>query len=310
MRITAYEDSGKFIGHRVLPVIGLCPGYRHVNLRNELGQPLLLATLFLCIVVKDYVPDGLSDFAEALANPIKYQSELEKRAEQLAVLTEDTEPILDEDSICEAASTTSIDALSRANPNSSDGGGAPVEARSGASAENSGLAGFSGIAAMNSSGVTTNMEPVMQAAASSFSSSGKGGIGTGGNVVSTPSSVVSAVPTTSQQQPLGVSPGDTASGVVVAAVTSSSSGAAAPTKSSETIEAEEMTADPLPVILANKIVREKRQEMEKKLESLRKKHDKEKRRICSTVKSGEASDKKSKFNMGNKLVKRLSSKSM
>jgi hypothetical protein len=43
--------------------------------------------------VKDYVPDGLSDFAEALANPIKYQSELEKRAQQLAVLTDDMDVI-------------------------------------------------------------------------------------------------------------------------------------------------------------------------------------------------------------------------
>ncbi|KAK9876650.1 hypothetical protein WA026_014026 [Henosepilachna vigintioctopunctata] len=92
LRIVVYEESGKFIGHRILPVVGLCPGYRHVNLRNEIGQPLPLATLFLHIVVKDYVPDGLSDFAEALANPIKYQSELEKRAQQLAILTEDMEP--------------------------------------------------------------------------------------------------------------------------------------------------------------------------------------------------------------------------
>lgn len=69
--------------------MGLCPGFRHVNLRTELGQPLPLATLFLLVVVKDYVPDGLSDFAEALANPIKYQNELEKRAQQLAVLTDE-----------------------------------------------------------------------------------------------------------------------------------------------------------------------------------------------------------------------------
>lgn len=96
IRITAYEEGGKFIGHRVLRVVGLCPGYRHVNLRTELGQPLPLATLFLYIVVKDYVPDGLSDFAEALANPIKYQSDLEKRAQQLAVLT-DEPPELTED---------------------------------------------------------------------------------------------------------------------------------------------------------------------------------------------------------------------
>lgn len=92
IRIVAYEESGKFIGHRILPVVGLCPGYRHVNLRNEIGQPLPLATLFLKVIVKDYVPDGLSDFAEALANPIKYQSDLEKRAQQLAVLTDDMEP--------------------------------------------------------------------------------------------------------------------------------------------------------------------------------------------------------------------------
>lgn len=26
IRIAAYEEGGKFIGHRVLPVIGLCPG--------------------------------------------------------------------------------------------------------------------------------------------------------------------------------------------------------------------------------------------------------------------------------------------
>lgn len=64
-------------------------GYRHVGLRNEAGQPLPLATLFMMIVVKDYVPDGFSDIAEALANPIKYQTENEKRAKQLAVLTDE-----------------------------------------------------------------------------------------------------------------------------------------------------------------------------------------------------------------------------
>jgi phosphatidylinositol phospholipase C, beta len=96
VRIAAYEENGKFLGHRVLPVIGLCPGYRHLTLRNELGQPVPVATLFLCIIVKDYVPDGLSDFAEALANPIKYQSDLEKRSQQLAVLEEDMEPSADD----------------------------------------------------------------------------------------------------------------------------------------------------------------------------------------------------------------------
>lgn len=57
IRIAAYEEGGKFIGHRVLPVIGLCPGFKHVTLRTELGLPIPLATLFLCIVVKvNYEP--------------------------------------------------------------------------------------------------------------------------------------------------------------------------------------------------------------------------------------------------------------
>lgn len=43
------------------------------------------------------MPDGLSDFAEALANPIKYQSELEKRSEQLAVLLSEDVDTADED---------------------------------------------------------------------------------------------------------------------------------------------------------------------------------------------------------------------
>lgn len=52
IRLTAYEEGGRFIGHRVLPVIGLCPGYRHVTLRTEMGQPITLATLFMKITVQ------------------------------------------------------------------------------------------------------------------------------------------------------------------------------------------------------------------------------------------------------------------
>lgn len=43
----------------------------------------------------DYIPDGLSDFANALANPIKYQSELEKRSKQLSILTGELEDPLE-----------------------------------------------------------------------------------------------------------------------------------------------------------------------------------------------------------------------
>ncbi|CAG5124299.1 unnamed protein product, partial [Candidula unifasciata] len=92
IRIAVYEDQGKsLIGHRILPVEGLRPGYRHIPLRNECNQPLLLPTLFVHLVVKDYVPDALAEYADALFNPIAYQSNLEKHAQQLEILTEDFE---------------------------------------------------------------------------------------------------------------------------------------------------------------------------------------------------------------------------
>lgn len=89
VRLAAYEESGRMLGHRVLPVVGLRPGYRHISLRNESGLVQGHGTLFVKLKVRDYVPSGLTDFAEALVNPIKYQSELEKRAKQLSVLTDE-----------------------------------------------------------------------------------------------------------------------------------------------------------------------------------------------------------------------------
>ncbi|CAN7983696.1 unnamed protein product [Ixodes hexagonus] len=93
LRISVCDDSGKLLGHRILPVVGLRPGYRHISLRNESGQPLLLQTLFVHVTVKDYVPDGLSELADALANPIKYQSRIEKHATQLRALTDDLDEV-------------------------------------------------------------------------------------------------------------------------------------------------------------------------------------------------------------------------
>jgi len=83
LRFAAYEDSGKMIGHRVVPVVGLRPGYRHIPLKNESGQPLMMASLFVHVTVKDYVPEEFSDIADALSNPIAYQSAAERRAKLL-----------------------------------------------------------------------------------------------------------------------------------------------------------------------------------------------------------------------------------
>jgi len=91
IRLVVYDESRNTLGTRILPMTGLRPGYRHIMLRNESGQPLSLASLFVHIKVGDYVPDAMSGLAEALANPIKYQSEQEKRAQALTIFQDDDE---------------------------------------------------------------------------------------------------------------------------------------------------------------------------------------------------------------------------
>lgn len=97
LRIAAYEEVGRsnrLIGYRILPVVGLRPGYRHLPLRSESNQPLTLPTLFLKVEVNDYVPPLYADIAEALANPIAHQKKedpVERHAEQLMVLDEQNE---------------------------------------------------------------------------------------------------------------------------------------------------------------------------------------------------------------------------
>lgn len=75
-------------------------------------------------------------------------------------------------------------------------------------------------------------------------------------------------------------------------------------------ELEEIVAEPLEKIMECKPIKEKRDALEKKLKSLRKTHEKEKVKISLQHKNSETGEKKSKFYMSNKLVKRLSSKNM
>ena len=68
-------------------------GYRHIPLRNELYQPLLMPSVFVHIKVKDYVPVGLANFADALVNPIQHQLKMDEqvkiRTEALSILLEE-----------------------------------------------------------------------------------------------------------------------------------------------------------------------------------------------------------------------------
>lgn len=96
LRLTAYNENGNLLGQRVLPLEYLRPGYRHISLCNERCQPQGMATLFVHITLKDFIPDFHAEIAEALTNPIAYQSHLleimERHAHQLEVLEGDFEP--------------------------------------------------------------------------------------------------------------------------------------------------------------------------------------------------------------------------
>lgn len=70
LRFAVYEETGKLIGQRVLPLDGLQAGYRHISLRTEGNFPLSLPTIFCQIILKSYVPDGLTDFVDQLNKPL------------------------------------------------------------------------------------------------------------------------------------------------------------------------------------------------------------------------------------------------
>ncbi|XP_066532606.1 1-phosphatidylinositol 4,5-bisphosphate phosphodiesterase beta-1 [Hoplias malabaricus] len=89
LRIAVYEDNGKIIGHRIIPVCAIRPGYHYIGLRNEKNQSLTLPAIFVFTEVKDYVPDTFADVIEALSNPIRYINLMEQRASQLAALTQE-----------------------------------------------------------------------------------------------------------------------------------------------------------------------------------------------------------------------------
>ncbi|XP_072309522.1 1-phosphatidylinositol 4,5-bisphosphate phosphodiesterase beta-3 [Eucyclogobius newberryi] len=86
LRIAVFEENGKFIGHRILPVSAIRPGYHYINLKNELNQPLLLPSLLVCTDAHDYIPNEHLKYTDALINPIKHVNQLDTREIQLAVL--------------------------------------------------------------------------------------------------------------------------------------------------------------------------------------------------------------------------------
>ncbi|VDO61255.1 unnamed protein product [Heligmosomoides polygyrus] len=96
LRFAVYDENGKQLGQRILPLDGLQAGYRHISLRSDTNQTMVLApTLFVHIVIKTYVPDELSGLVDALADPRAYLSEQKKRQEALAHMGVDDSDIVE-----------------------------------------------------------------------------------------------------------------------------------------------------------------------------------------------------------------------
>ena len=86
LRIAVFDENGKMLGQRILPLEGLQSGYRHISLRTEGNFPMCLPMLFICIELKIYVPDGLGDLMDALSDPRAFLSAQEKRMAQMKAM--------------------------------------------------------------------------------------------------------------------------------------------------------------------------------------------------------------------------------
>lgn len=86
LRFGVFDENGKMLGQRILPLDGLQAGFRHISLRTEGNFPMSLPMLFCNIELKIYVPDGLGDLMDALSDPRAFLSAQEKREQQMKAM--------------------------------------------------------------------------------------------------------------------------------------------------------------------------------------------------------------------------------
>lgn len=86
LRLGVYDESGKLLGQRILPLDGLQAGYRHISLRTEANFPMSLPMLFCNIELKIYVPDGFEDFMAALSDPRGFMGAAQERKDNMKQL--------------------------------------------------------------------------------------------------------------------------------------------------------------------------------------------------------------------------------
>lgn len=86
LRFGVYDENGKLLGQRILPLDGLQAGYRHISLRTEANFPMSLPMLFCNIELKIYVPDGFEDFMAALSDPRAFMGAAKERSDNMKAL--------------------------------------------------------------------------------------------------------------------------------------------------------------------------------------------------------------------------------
>lgn len=86
LRFGVYDENGKLLGQRILPLDGLQAGYRHISLRTEANFPMSLPMLFCNIDLKIYVPDGFEDFMAALSDPRAFMGAAKERKDNMKAM--------------------------------------------------------------------------------------------------------------------------------------------------------------------------------------------------------------------------------
>uniref|UniRef100_A0AAF5D508 1-phosphatidylinositol 4,5-bisphosphate phosphodiesterase n=1 Tax=Strongyloides stercoralis TaxID=6248 RepID=A0AAF5D508_STRER len=76
LRLALLDENNRLLGQRIIPVLGLAPGYKHVMLRNAYNRFIGPISLFAKFEVSDYVAEQHREIVMQLQNPIAALSKL------------------------------------------------------------------------------------------------------------------------------------------------------------------------------------------------------------------------------------------
>ena len=93
LRLAVLDDDHTLVAQRFLPVSHLQTGFHHIPLRDKHNSPLGMASLFVHIKTRDYVPDQLEIFVQRMTNPTAFLDILAEGTVAERVKTCDEQPM-------------------------------------------------------------------------------------------------------------------------------------------------------------------------------------------------------------------------